>query len=65
MAERLCCRKREEVKRKWHDKVTASSRAASEKSRKLAAEAKRLAEIPEEDSNGQNRDSFTSLFKQP
>lgn len=65
MAERLRCWKREEAKRKWHDKVTASARAASEKSREkqqlLAAEAKGLAKIPE-DSKGKAQRQFPFLI---
>lgn len=66
MAERLFCWKRQEAKRKWHDKVTASSQAASEKSRKkqqlLATEAKGLAEIPEEDLKGEVQGQFPFLI---
>lgn len=61
MAERLRCWKREEAKRKWHDKVTASAGAASETSREkqqlLAAEAEGLAKIPE-DSKGEAQGQF-------
>lgn len=63
MAERLRCWRREEAKRKWHDKVTASARAASEKSREkqqlLAAEAKGLAKIPEDSKRKAQRVSIS------
>lgn len=48
MAERLCCWEREEAKRKWHDKVTASSQAASEKSRKKQQKQKVLVRFQED-----------------
>lgn len=58
--------KREEVKQKYHDKVTVSSQAASERSRKkqhlLAAEAKGLAGIPEKDLKDEMQGWFSFLI---
>lgn len=65
----MFCWKREKAKRKWQDKMTASAQAASEKRRKkqqlLAAEAKSLAEIPEEDLKGEVQGEFPFWSEQP
>lgn len=54
------------MKQKWHDKVTVSSQAASERIKKqqhlLAAEAKGLAGIPEEDLKGEMLGQFSFLI---
>lgn len=54
------------MKQKWHNKVTESSWAASEKSRKkqklMATEAKGLNEIPEEDLKTEVQGQFPFLI---